>query len=548
MGIVKEGSSRRALGFTCLAGCVGLALLSGCQEGAPALDDDGFASNELAPLGGPSLTMVRNGDGGVQMRESSETVIVITGTDLADATSVMVGTCQPQITSATATELRALTMCYGVPRGMATVSVTTPGGTASLPNALEITPFVISPTAPPTGGRGTFESPMHLCDPTINLWADTGNLLHLLGGTHVCNGLSLIGGVDIDGATDGSTVIRGDTSGFNLFLNADSRIRRLTFEAPPEWGSMSLWSGAYLVEDVSGIRIQSNNSRSITIDGYRFEGDGVALDLAAETFALSDLVVDCAGGAGTGLQLIAPEHRPEAGSGTVERVEISRCARGVQINRRNPFYRTPVLELKDLELVDNGVGLAVSSGEITVRNLEVRGDPVAPPVSEYGVAFGGHSMSLLGGEIRGQTVAGISQSTSSPGGQNPDPVAYLFVDQYEIIGGPIGVEFSPYDGGTDIKIRRSEIRDQTVASVRVDGEESTIDLGTVEEPGGNQLSVVSGFAIDDLRTTTEFTPSFYLDAHGTTLNGLGYDGNVIDGPALISPDFRIPTWNSGIRF
>lgn len=541
-------------------------LATGCQQGEPIAADREAQPGEREPLpqrgdevdgdgggGQPGLastiTLVRNGDGGTQLREASATVVVITGTDLAGASDVTVATCHAQITSATATEVRAITSpCPRLPRGMATVSVTTPSGTASLPAALEITPFVISPAAPMTGGRGTFEAPMHLCDPEIPLWADTGALLYLLGGAHVCAGLFLFSGVDVEGALDGSTVIRGDGSGFTLWLNGTSHLRRLTFEAPLGEVSLSLGEGDYTVEGVAGGRIAASNSRALAIDDYSFAGDGVALDLAAETYALSELAVQCASSTGTGLRLIAPEARPQLGSGTIARVQVSRCGRGVQIARRSPFHQTPVLELEDLELVDNVVGLEMVGGEVTVRDLTVRGDPATPLVSQVGVAFSGHRLNLLGGEVSGQTVAGISQETSTPGGGNPDPLAQLFVDQFEIAGGPIGIEFSGYDGGTDLRLRRSVIRDQTVACVRARGYESWIDLGTAGEPGGNALSVVSGYAIEDARTDTAFGFYFYIDAHGTTLNGLGYDGNVIDGPALISPDFRIPTWNSGIRF
>lgn len=544
---------------------VGL-LATGCQPGEPVAADREARPGARAPLPqgdvdgdsdgdgdrpglASTITLVRNGDGGTQVREASATVVVITGTDLAGASDVTVATCHAQITSATATEVRAITSpCARLPRGMATVSVTTPSGTASLPAALEVTPFVISPMAPMTGGRGTFEAPMHLCDPEIPLWADTGALLYLLGGAHVCGGLFLFGGVDVEGALDGSTVIRGDGTGFTLWLNGSSHLRRLTFEAPLGEVSLSLGEGDYTVEEVTGGRLAASGTRALVLDDYSFEGDGVALDLAAESYALSDVTVRCASGAGTGVRLIAPEARPQLGNGTVARVQVSHCGRGVQIDRRSPFHQTPVLQLEDLELVDNVVGLGVVSGDLTVRDLTVRGDPATPLVSQLGVAFSGHRLNLLGGEISGQTVAGISQETSTPGGGNPDPVAQLFVDQFEIAGGPIGIEFSGYDGGTDLKLRRSVIRDQTVACVRARGHESWIDLGTAGEPGGNALSVVSGYAIEDARTDTAFGFYFYIDAHGTTLNGLGYDGNVIDGPALISPDFRIPTWNSGLRF
>lgn len=511
----------------------------------------------MSPLGGPSIAMVRNEDGGVQVREASATKFVITGTDLAGASSAMVEGCyETVITSATATEVRVTSQCFGMTRGeLLSVSVTTPVGTSTAPDALLVTPFVISPTAP-IGGRGTYESPMPLCDPDLPLFLGGGNKMELLGGTHVCgNFLLLSGHLLIEGALDGSTVIEGEGSGFSFAVSSSSsslvEIRRLTFrEVPGGPSSLTLGGGggAFLVEDVAGGRIWTSDVSSITIDDYSFEGDGLPLDLEASSFTLSDIDVRCQSGSAIGLRLAGPQSMFGAAHGTLDRISVEHCARGLHIVRANPFEQHPTLEIDGLELVDNAIGLQMDSGHVTVRDLEIRGDAMTPLVSQIGVSFSGHYLDLLGGEILGQTLAGISQVTSSPGGFFPDPVAQLFVDQFEIIGGQVGVEFHGYDGGTDLKIRRSVIRDQTVACLRGSGYESWMDLGTVEEPGGNALSVVSGYAIDDTRTDTNFGWYFYLDAHGTTLNGLGYDTNVIDGPAQIPLDFRIATSRSGIRF
>lgn len=557
--------SSRSFSFLALVALVvvGAQVLAGCQDGERSAAEprsvegaEPAAGAGPAPRGGPSLTLVRNEDGGTQVREASQTVLVIHGTELADATSVVVGaTGFSQILSATATELRVSCSCFGMARGPAAVTVTTPGGAASLPDAVEITPFVVSPSAP-MGGRGTFDSPMHLCDPALPSWIGGGNLIHLLGGVHVCAGsLLLFGRVDIEGAADGSTVIRGDgTTGFAFFLvdggqpGSPAQIRRLTFEAPLDAVSLSLNNGSFQLEDIAGGRISAISAGSISLDGYSFDGAGPGLDLDAAHFALSDLDVRCAGGDGaSGIRLASQASRGGARS-TVERVAVTHCSRGVLIDRVSPFFQVPEMDLEDLELVDNEIGLEMRAGIITVRELEIRGDAATPLVSQYGVKFSGHYLDLLGGTIRDQTMAGIEQYTSTPGGQLPDPVAQLFVDQLEIVGGPLGISFLGYDGGTDLKVRRSVLRDQTVACVQGDGYESWIDLGTVDDPGGNALSVVSGYAVDDLRTDTRLGFYFYIDAHGTTLNGLGYDGHVIDGPAYITPDFRIPTWNSGIRF
>ncbi len=551
------GRVDRVHGFT--APGLLFACLGACQAGQtgdpldPRPHQPPNERAEVSPLGGPSITMVRNEDGGVQVREASATRFVVTGTELAGATSATVQGCyETVINSATATEVRVTSQCFSMPRGaLLSVSVTTPGGTATLPDAILVTPFVFSPAAP-LGGRGTYESPMPLCDPELELWIGGGNKMELLGGTHVCGDtLVLFGNVQVEGALDGSTVIEGDGgNSFTISMNGSAgpvEIRRLTFRELGPGVSLSLNGADFTIEDVSGGRVEVLGAPSITLDDYSFDGAGGALNLQADSFTLSDIDVRCQSGSDTGIRLAERQESFTTAQGTLARIAVEHCARGLHIARVDPFTQEPALEIDDLVLVDNVVALQMDSGQVTVRELEIRGDATTPLVSQVGVDFSGHHLSLLGGEILGQTLAGISQVTSSSGGF-PDPVAQLFVDRFEIAGGQVGVELQGYDGGTDLKIRRSVIRDQTVACLRGSGYESWMDLGTVEEPGGNALSVVSGYAIDDIRTDTNLGWHFYLDARGTTLNGLGYDTNVIDGPALIPLDFRIATSRSGIRF
>ena len=58
--------------------------------------------------------------------------------------------------------------------------------------------------------------------------------------------------------------------------------------------------------------------------------------------------------------------------------------------------------------------------------------------------------------------------------------------------------------------------------------------------------MISGFAINDGRFT-ESSFSRYIFAFGTTLNGVSFDGQTIDGPAELAPFYRIAS-DSGIQF
>lgn len=112
-----------------------------------------------------------------------------------------------------------------------------------------------------------------------------------------------------------------------------------------------------------------------------------------------------------------------------------------------------------------------------------------------------------------------------------------------IQGGAVGIGF----GGSALTVRRSTVSGQDEAAVRLTGADASVDLGTAMDPGGNALSVISGFALDDARIAPSMT-SGTIRAVGTTLNGNGYAGQLITGPATLAPDYRLGSANAAIQF
>lgn len=569
---VSEASSpwrgRRGRRAGAVAVAMAVAMVSGgagCTEaelpvGAEPLTDDGRGATTGPPAapGTQAIAAVDNGFGGDELRQSSSASITITGTHLAGATRVTVGTMDATIDRATATELRAsLFVPYGYAPGPVDVTVETPAETMVAPAALEVTPYVLAPTGA-IGGRGTYESPMHLCDPALQTFANGpgyGDLVQLLGGVHACAGAPLLAaGITIEGALDGSTIVQGvGDQGFQFLFYPDptrpTAIRRISFAAPRAQPSILFSDGDLTLERIRDGEVQVESGAVVIVEDYHFEGptgataDDWALDLVAFDLTLTDVAVRCEGG--SGIRVAAREQPILHGEGVVERVRVEHCERGLQIGRLANLDEAPQLELEDVELFDNRYGLSMTAGYVTAHGLEVSGDPLTPLASEIGIDLANGYLFLLGGETRGQ-LTGISQQTSGGGGF--EPVAVLSVDGHEIIGGRYGIEFYGYDNGTQLGVRNSTIRDQTAASVLVrGGYESHVDLGTISSPGNNALSVVSGYAIDERRSDTLYGYE-WIDAHGTTLNALGYDGNSITGPARIAPDFRIWYGVSGIRF
>src|SRR5437016_4983331 len=80
------------------------------------------------------------------------------------------------------------------------------------PAAIQVTVKVVSPDAPTTGGHGTFQSPIHLCDFQLTglvvapehfdgrHHAEPPDILQLLPGDHVCADAELTAGITLQGA------------------------------------------------------------------------------------------------------------------------------------------------------------------------------------------------------------------------------------------------------------------------------------------------------------------------------------------------------------
>ena len=101
----------------------------------------------------------------------------------------------------------------------------------------------------------------------------------------------------------------------------------------------------------------------------------------------------------------------------------------------------------------------------------------------------------------------------------------------------MGVRAHGFPDDNVLRMRDSVVAGQTVAAVQIEQDDSFFDLGDSGDGDGNQLSVVSGTALADLRTDPLFWPT--IEATGTTLNGNAYAGQLIQGPTVLAPDYRI---------
>lgn len=516
-------------------------------------DESAIDSEMFAAAGqGPTITSVTTDEGSTQVRQTSQVRLVITGKGLQGTQSVVVGTTAAAIEDVASREVTVSVSTPSGRLGPLDVTVVTKSGAATAAGALALTPWVLAPDA--VGGRGTFESPMNLCDPLIVNSSPgpvegspgNGDTLRLLAGTHHCDRLIfLYTSVIIEGAGPTATFIQGTDAGAPglIFLSGasnTSRVRDLSFEEPLSQWSIRAGSGELIVErvnDAGGIAWLGTLDSILRVDDYAYEGTGNGIDMTSGfTQIRRSTFRHC--GPGTGIRIVGAQ-------ASIEEVTVQDCERGLatDLGGAADFVFVQVF---NSELIDNRIGVEIAS-PASLLNMVIRDDDTTPQPAEVGVAIIDGDVELRGVHITGQEAVGISQITQRFGSRLPD--SSLVADGVVIEGGPVGIDFDGFDDQTDIRLRRSTVRGQTVASVRVSGtgSESRVDLGSIGDPGMNALSVGSGFALDDVRQDASPLNRF-IQAHGTTLNARSYDGQRVEGPASVPPDYRILTSTGAIQF
>lgn len=112
-----------------------------------------------------------------------------------------------------------------------------------------------------------------------------------------------------------------------------------------------------------------------------------------------------------------------------------------------------------------------------------------------------------------------------------------------IEGSALGIELL----GGSLSLRRSVVRGESDAALRLSAAAAAVDLGTAVSPGGNALSVGSGVALDDARAAPSPAQGT-ISAVGTTLNGTSYAGQRIPGPATHLPDYCLRSSDAALQF
>jgi hypothetical protein len=374
---------------------------------------------------------------------------------------------------------------------------------------------------------------MSLCDPDLGTFTDVGSTVLLLAGTHRCGRLVILGAGTIAGDPLQPTVITGtDDGGFVMAAGAFGgpvTIRDLTFAQPLSDRSIDFFGGELDIERVidAGGGIIAGDRDLVKIDHYTYEGEGNGIDVFNAEITNST-IRHCGSASG-----IVARGDSNGGFVKIDHTVVEDCDVGIAFIGPGGFGRVGGT-ISNSQLLDNGVGISGAFATIGVSSTVIAGNDATPRVSSMGISLGSGFADLAGIEITGQQDIGLSIYH----GSSDDQDAVVFAESLQITGGQFGIAFGGIDN--NLSVHNSIIRDQTIASVAIGSLDGSIVISN------NQLSVISGFCIDDSRFT-ESGLSHFMHADGTTLNGVSFDGQSIEGPTELAPFYRIAS-DSGIQF
>lgn len=515
---------------------------TGLEAESPERGEDGIAVK--APM---AISSVATADGYTEIRQGDSAELVIRGRGLGRVDTVTLdsfnGAIEAEVLRAGDKEVRARIEVPHGQFGLQTITLSGPNGSASAVDALRFTEYIVAADAG-TGGKGTHQSPLALCDPAVQT-AVGGDIVVLLAGEHRCDAVLDLraGGQYIYGQGPGVTVVRGDTSSFGGFLlGAGTSLQDFTIIAPdPAAGAAIISRGTDNFLNTSGLEVVGSGvvleaAASSFVSGQfrstRIAGAPVAI--AASGLAVVDFregsIADCT----TGVDIA---------SGTLVVIDstVERCDVGLHV-RRTPAGGMPVRSvIAENRLLDLRVGAHVEDGDFTLAGGIVADDETTPKESERGVLVENGQVSVTFTTITGQSIAGVEAAVrgGSAGGELRAMIGEIIIE-----GGQYGVLLrGPSEPGSFIVQGSAVLRDQTVASVSV-GIAGPFTVGLSSDCCGTELSIASGFALEDVRTEPGVTiaadPPIRLN--GATFSGL------VTGPAELPPYYRIATEAGAIQF
>lgn len=547
-----DGDSHGALGDASVLD----AAVSRDAGGAADAGGDGIDAGEGPADAGPSepdaapsgmvIESIQTADGYTQVRQGSiypdgsSVDLVIAGERLAGVTSVTVGEFAISVRDVTDREVR---VWFPVPHaarpGPRQVTVTSPGESVAVAGAIEVTPYVVSPSAS-AAGHGTFQSPMTICNDQVRR-SRAGDTVLLLEGAHTCSQSRIWleeGGQIFQGQGLAVTSVGIAGDGFQGFdvrpsdPGAVTTFRDLTITSAAVGPTIRLWDrGSLLVERVAlnGPGISLGNCRDCETQATIREASFTSSQIEASGRAQLDVFDSVFTQGGACIQTAG-------GQFLVANTTFERCFIGVQLEKGDPSSEAVRGQILDSVFLDNQTGINQRAGRLAVTDTSIRQTAGSSGPFDRGIYINGGELEATRVTITGHGAAGIESFVSAA---EVDSARVTLADVL-VEGGQYGVYLHGSSEGGGLFMRSSIVRDQTVAAVSLGFARAVRhDLN-----GNNQLSVVSGVALDDARVDPVFPT---IEAAGTTLNGTLHTGQV-EGPAERLPDYRIVDDRGVIEF
>ena len=500
----------------------------------------------------PTISRVAlDGASDMQIRQGGAGTLVVAGTALDQVTAARLGALDIHVPAhtATATELRLpVTIPHGHTAGPLTLTLSNASGSALLSGVVTVTPIVVGPTGS-TVGRGTFSSPLPLCN-AMATDVSYGDVVQLLDGTYGCREAFFVPvGVVIRGTSEAGTVLQGVGLALDPALGPDpfgtTVIENLTIDGAsisslgatltvadvtihqdpgsnPFSASLSLQGGHLAATNIDidggGIGIEVTGNGSATVDGYRFlGGHGTAIDVAFSQLDARHVTVD----ASVGIIL-------EDGTLALADSEISTGGVALDAGDENTPAGTRTVTLMNTRLRSTSVAITEVTTQLTVTDCTLERGPEAVGGIVDGIRVFGGTLTFTRTVLRGFEAAGFALWDAPPFVTAPN----ITLDQVDIEVGDTGIEEIEYQDHGHLSVRNSHVNGQRRGFSLLGGF-ATVDLGTADSPGNNQIETASGgLSFED------WGDSGVVDAHGTTLNGTSYDGDV-QGPASVAGAYTL---------
>ena len=488
-----------------------------------------------------------------EIRQGGTATLVIEGAGLDQVTRARLGDLDIHVPPGpgTAGVLRLpVTIPHGHAPGRLALRLGNAGGSTQLEDAVEVTPVVVSPTGS-TGGRGTFASPMRLCITDWYLRLRSRDVLLLRDGVHTCDeSVYVDNGVIIRGESKAGAIIRGTGPGgigaFGGFSHLSGRlgptvIENLTIESAQS-AAIQLWEGGRVsiadvdVRGVSGSGIVLYGSATATVTRYRYEqSNGTALTVDGGSVDVSQIEVS---GAFHGVVMLR-------GTLTLADSSLETNDSAVLVGD-TPYYREPLdVTITRTTIRSKARGLDAVAAQVTVVGSRLEQVPGSTDTYE-GIRQRSGVLTLTDSSVRGWPSSSCIFAEAYPHLEYSGELGHkvdLTLDRVDLTGCRTGVDYrQDYGQDGQLRLRRSRVAAE-VEAVYLSGRVTSADLGTAASPGDNWLETApGGTALVDTRA--ELGPA--VDAHGTTLNGMTFDGSVL-GPVDVPGACHIRAANE-LRF